>query len=956
MFILVALLRHGKQLTGPIQDAVHIVIVASVRPVQRLSLTSARNVATVASQPRGQQQQRVRGLVAIPQIAVDDPLLIISQGRQTCIALKKPNLMQVTATLQRLLWAPSQPESDIQRWHQQGFVFQPSPFPLGLLQGHGGPYALMAQLPVFQSHYGVVRFMFSVLLTKGVDVVRDEMDDRDGTLTGQFGHCSQELLNLLLTGVASSNVFDGTVPMGDTGLVLRGVTERPAVGYLTQLEALRYCQVGHYFKSPSFPVWVIGSASHFSVCVGLDIDQLCGESASQLLLQRIQHTFKTFDPMETGFIELSSLRDSLTQLGVSHDIISNEYNMAQVASKLENPVLDLPKLVFQTTTLLTYLYDGFPVVIISVYTSIPLILAFALSSAWMLTLAAIQVAPTAFANRIMDTAELDNGEFWLLPDADENVMKWVLAADIPKLAFQTMTLLDQLSDGVSSVVVLAIAALLLINWLLSASRCLAPTPDPQFIRPRIFYCFDLTFAVFVPLYLLLYADSMFTFDRAAFSARIDSLEEGSFDRMARLFGDPAEISMFRFAMSSLLFHRLDRLFIRMILNVLSLYRGQSLIRSLVNLRYKSSTHLLHRGGILVFVYIALAVTSTTAACQRFPQCAVPRYQWNFNSQQCSCLVFIDRQVVKTFSEWEEPPESKALGELAGAGYLRIVQVINRAVLELPDQLRRCHDLEQLILIYTKIERIPDWASEFQRLEYLHIEGDFTHHQLVDLPADLFAHMPRLMSLHLGSHIQLPLIPELSGVPRLRQATFALLHSITELPSFDDLHRLERLFLIDLIRVYDLPSLSHLKSLTTFSLLRRNPMCCNGFIRGTCNLAHFQCQNRTGEPVVTCTSARLSDASWATLSHTTGVVCQENWKADLKALAPTVLSTDQACGGVLYKRCTLNGKEGICMNARMQVVSCETTGRYEKLRRLEIARGVGLPCDPAVEQWLGCGQV
>jgi hypothetical protein len=56
-------------------------------------------------------------------------------------------------------------------------------------------------------------------------------------------------MNLLLTGRAVSNVFDGDVPMTDeamTGgsqLMLRGIVSQPAVGYLTQLEALRYCQV-----------------------------------------------------------------------------------------------------------------------------------------------------------------------------------------------------------------------------------------------------------------------------------------------------------------------------------------------------------------------------------------------------------------------------------------------------------------------------------------------------------------------------------------------------------------------------------------------------------------------------------------------------------------------------------------------------------------------------------------
>lgn len=65
---------------------------------------------------------------------------------------------------------------------------------------------------------------------------------------GQFGHCTQELMNLLLTGEATSNVFDGQIPMIEGGdgtdqLMLKGVRSRAEVGYLSQLEALRYCEV-----------------------------------------------------------------------------------------------------------------------------------------------------------------------------------------------------------------------------------------------------------------------------------------------------------------------------------------------------------------------------------------------------------------------------------------------------------------------------------------------------------------------------------------------------------------------------------------------------------------------------------------------------------------------------------------------------------------------------------------
>ena len=74
----------------------------------------------------------------------------------------------------------------------------------------------------------------------------------DGIVIGQFGHCTQELMNLLLTGRASSNIFDGDVPMtgtGDDQLMLRGVLSRPPVGYLSQLECLRYCEVSEQLWS-----------------------------------------------------------------------------------------------------------------------------------------------------------------------------------------------------------------------------------------------------------------------------------------------------------------------------------------------------------------------------------------------------------------------------------------------------------------------------------------------------------------------------------------------------------------------------------------------------------------------------------------------------------------------------------------------------------------------------------
>ena len=94
------------------------------------------------------------------------------------------------------------------------------------------------------------------------------LSDRRPPLLAQFGHCSQEVLNLLLLGVGVSNVFDGCRDLGG-GFMLRGAPRQPPVGLLSELEALRYLQVGSHFKQPLQPIWVIASESHYSIMFAL---------------------------------------------------------------------------------------------------------------------------------------------------------------------------------------------------------------------------------------------------------------------------------------------------------------------------------------------------------------------------------------------------------------------------------------------------------------------------------------------------------------------------------------------------------------------------------------------------------------------------------------------------------------------------------------------------------------
>lgn len=48
-----------------------------------------------------------------------------------------------------------------------------------------------------------------------------------------------------MTGQATTNVFDGQRVLGDEvgGVVMRGISGHHNIGYLSYLEAMRYCEV-----------------------------------------------------------------------------------------------------------------------------------------------------------------------------------------------------------------------------------------------------------------------------------------------------------------------------------------------------------------------------------------------------------------------------------------------------------------------------------------------------------------------------------------------------------------------------------------------------------------------------------------------------------------------------------------------------------------------------------------
>lgn len=89
---------------------------------------------------------------------------------------------------------------------------------------------------------------------------------------------------------------------------LQGVHEQPDVGYLTILESLRYVSVGRCLKNPRYPIWLIGSETHFSVVFSLD-ERLAVDASmvEENVMDKANRVFSARDGSGGGFISAVDL-------------------------------------------------------------------------------------------------------------------------------------------------------------------------------------------------------------------------------------------------------------------------------------------------------------------------------------------------------------------------------------------------------------------------------------------------------------------------------------------------------------------------------------------------------------------------------------------------------------------------------------------------------------------------
>ncbi|XP_003708674.1 ubiquitin carboxyl-terminal hydrolase MINDY-3 homolog [Megachile rotundata] len=170
------------------------------------------------------------------------------------------------------------------------------------------------KLEMLKAKYGVLLLLYSVIGTKGITEIRSEMSDpSESMIDSTYGYGNQSLINLMLTGRAVSHVWDHDQDIG--GLKLRGIDKQNTIGFLALLEHLCYCEVGTFLKSPSYPIWVLGSETHLTVLFS-DEKRLVSPETPADQAKRI---FRKFDPEGNNFIPANLLQDVLAELGLVTD-------------------------------------------------------------------------------------------------------------------------------------------------------------------------------------------------------------------------------------------------------------------------------------------------------------------------------------------------------------------------------------------------------------------------------------------------------------------------------------------------------------------------------------------------------------------------------------------------------------------------------------------------------------
>ncbi|KAJ0411006.1 hypothetical protein ATCC90586_007160 [Pythium insidiosum] len=610
-------------------------------------------------------------------------------------------------------------------------------------------------------------------------------------------------------------------------------------------------------------------------------------------------------------------------------------------------------------------------------------------------------------NAVDSPKEIRIGRFVHVTDAMQEY--WAFFMELVEVILQLVTLHDLLRLGERLPLLYAYVALMLLNclscfYVFSVGRL----RSRQLSRHLIDACLDTCFAVGFPVAQFVYGVRSFRGDLRLMRLRQKFFPAQPFERRGRIYSDPVQINRFIATLAAVRFSTWRDVLVRGLFSLITCMRWRNLVTVMLHrhrlgkrrlvaptssptrsqvtdstanqpgskqasavrsgpLRSQSSRVIPSRVGFaflllgaLVAGFVHQAVTYSNELCApHATQCVLHAHRWIpvGSSASCPCLVFIDQLLTASLNERSAPVDVSAnLSQLADAGALRTIQIVNRRLVKLPRLVLQCSDLRELILVNSGLNELPaSMGAAFPSLEYIHIEGSELIQSLERVPSSAFDGLTQVRTMVLTRHTDLMELPRMASLVAVEAIQFSSLTGLRRLPSISALTRLRSLALTDMRQLVTLPDLSvHSASLQAL-FIQRSALCCNGFMTsGIVNMRQAPCSTECQAPGVCFDSAdptfqllqwSLPDAATsASLQrlNATGSVCA----LDSTSLKHRKISTI-FCDGVLYRQC----RSGICYSDGFELPSCWNDSSIVAMRREMIT--AGLPCDPSEEAWLGC---
>lgn len=222
--------------------------------------------------------------------------------------------------------------------------------------------------------------------------------------------------------------------------------------------------------------------------------------------------------------------------------------------------------------------------------------------------------------------------------------------------------------------------------------------------------FAFLIAVGYPMFVLLYCMNSFEFNREMHAINEAVFPLGAFERGARVVADPVGMEYVLKSLNSLRIVSATDFFTRMGTNLSLCFQFTILATRRHRLKQSNSSLYPYRHPIAilfallpvaVIFYVSQSIWTSRLACAPHPECVGHAFRWislrEGDKAQCPCLTLIDVHVApRTYALWRQPPSvMDKLAQLATSGDLQTVQITNRLLPTLPDELRRCTNLKHL---------------------------------------------------------------------------------------------------------------------------------------------------------------------------------------------------------------------------------------------------------------------